>query len=55
MSYAVDVVPATCACDRVISIAASLLASASFTCGDCQQPLTPLARDVQGEHHALTV
>ncbi|MGW4961785.1 hypothetical protein ACWEPL_31610 [Nonomuraea sp. NPDC004186] len=53
--YAINLVAATCACNRIITVAADLLTTASFTCGDCRQPLAPLTCDAQGEHHALTV
>lgn len=51
----ITVVRATCGCDRIISIAANLLATATFSCGDCQQPIIPLIFDVPGGQHALTV
>jgi hypothetical protein len=53
--FAIDIVSATCACNRVISIAAHLLASASFTCSDCHQPVVPYRHDAQEDHHAVTV
>ncbi|NUW30739.1 hypothetical protein HTZ77_04785 [Nonomuraea sp. SMC257] len=49
------VVAATCACNRIIRIAASLLASASITCSECHQPITAHLHDAQGDHHALVV
>ncbi|WP_327590098.1 hypothetical protein OHA25_25965 [Nonomuraea sp. NBC_00507] len=53
--YAINLVSATCTCNRIITVAANLLATASFTCAECHQPVVPLSRDAQGEHHALTV
>ncbi|MGI5288337.1 hypothetical protein ACQEVF_34055 [Nonomuraea polychroma] len=37
--YEITLVSATCGCNRVTSIAASLLATASFTCSECHQPI----------------
>ncbi|MFI7126057.1 hypothetical protein ACIBQ1_10215 [Nonomuraea sp. NPDC050153] len=53
--FSIDIVSAVCACNRISSIAACLLASASFTCGDCHQPLIPYLHDVQEDHHAVTI
>ncbi|MFI7447910.1 hypothetical protein ACIBQX_10470 [Nonomuraea sp. NPDC049714] len=50
--YAINIVPAICACNRVTHHAASFLATASITCLDCHQPVVP-QRDVQEEHHVL--
>ncbi|MGW0802741.1 hypothetical protein [Nonomuraea sp. NPDC002799] len=43
--YEITFVDAVCACHRVVSIAETLLASASITCGDCFQPLTRTPAD----------
>ncbi|MGP4105307.1 hypothetical protein [Nonomuraea sp. KM90] len=47
------VVSAVCGCNRIMSIAAQLLATASFTCSQCHQPLVPLDEQEAG-HHAFT-
>ncbi|MFB4266748.1 hypothetical protein [Nonomuraea sp. GTA35] len=55
MPAAPSVIEATCACHRIITVAADLLTTASFTCRDCGQPVVPLNCDSQGEHHVATV
>lgn len=53
--YAINLVSAICACNRITSIAASLLVSASITCSECHQSLVPYLPDTQEDHHAATV
>jgi hypothetical protein len=53
--YPITIASAICGCNRVVSIAADLLASASFTCSDCHQRLVPYRHDTQEDHHAVTV
>ncbi|MGW0807977.1 hypothetical protein [Nonomuraea sp. NPDC002799] len=53
--YAITLVTATCGCNRITSVAATLLASASITCSECHQPLVPHLNDHQDDCHDLTV
>lgn len=53
--FAIDIVCATCACDRVTRHPASLLATASITCLDCHQPFVPYLQDAKENQHAVTV
>ncbi|RVX43346.1 hypothetical protein EDD27_6027 [Nonomuraea polychroma] len=55
MPHEITLVSATCGCNRVTSIAASLLATASFTCSQCHQSLVPIHLDSEETHHVLTV
>ncbi|AQZ65546.1 unnamed protein product [[Actinomadura] parvosata subsp. kistnae] len=55
MPHASTFMDATCACNRIITVAANLLTTATFTCRDCGQPVVPLTQNGQGDHHAATV